>query len=148
MIRKMLAEDASEVARIEQEVFGTGWSEKSFLDALHRDDTIYLVEEDEYRIKGYCGIWISYESADLCNIVVLEKYRKQGIGETLLTEAMCQAERNGVERIMLEVRESNISAIHLYEKLRFRHIYRRKAYYSNPKEDAIIMEYRVENIRQ
>ena len=59
----------------------------------------------------------------------------------MLSEAMRQVEQSGVKRIMLEVRESNKSAIHLYEKLGYRHIHRRKAYYSNPKEDALIMEY-------
>lgn len=140
MIREMEWEDISKVAELEKKIFSVPWSEKSFRDSFASQDTIYLVEALEGEIAGYCGIWISFDTADLCNIAVANSYRRKGIAERLLQEIFSLAKKRQVERILLEVRESNQGAIALYQKSGFRHIGIRKGYYHAPVEDAILME--------
>ncbi len=139
-IRKMHENDAEIVAKIESDIFSTPWSEKDFSDAVKNESNLYLVSEESEKISGYCGLWISYECADLCNMAVVKSQRGQGTGYLLLEESFRQCIERGVERIILEVRSSNEAARHLYEKTGFNYISTRKNYYKNPCEDALIME--------
>lgn len=140
MIRKMELEDINKVAELEKNIFSMPWSEKSFRDTLTSQDTIYLVEVFEEEIVGYCGIWISFDTADLCNMAVAPSQRRKGIAKRLLQEIFSLAEKRQVERILLEVRESNLGAIALYRESGFQQIGIRKGYYHAPEEDAILME--------
>lgn len=140
MIRKMTAEDIAEAVMIEKSIFSKPWSEKSFRDALASEDNIYLAEIQEGKVVGYCGIWTSFDTADLCNMAVLPECRRKGIADRLLEEAVSIAGEKAVERIVLEVRESNEAAIRLYQKHNFRKIGVRRGYYTVPKEDAVLME--------
>ena len=139
MIDRLQEKDIDQVAQIEAEIFSVPWSIKSFKDALASEQNIYLKAETDGQIVGYCGIWTSFESADLCNIAVKKEFRKAGLGQKLL-EAGIQEAAKGVERILLEVRQSNKAAIRLYEKNGFQTIGLRKSYYTKPVEDAILME--------
>jgi len=140
MIREMEFDDINKVAELEKKIFSTPWSVKSFRDSLAARDTIYLVEVLEGEIAGYCGIWISFDTADLCNLAVAHSQRRKGVAERLLQEVSSFAEKRQVKRILLEVRESNLGAIALYQKSGFRQIGIRKGYYHMPEEDAILME--------
>ena len=95
---------------------------------------VYLYEE-EGKVLGFIHVDSHFEIMDLINIVVLKKYQNKGIGNKLLDFVVNNEE---YDRIMLEVRESNANAIHLYEKYGFKEIYRRRKYYGE--EDAVIME--------
>jgi ribosomal-protein-alanine N-acetyltransferase len=79
------------------------------------------------------------DDAHIVAIAVRESYRRRGIGETLLAEAIDLAMRNFQETVTLEVRRSNTAAQALYEKYRFLKVGVRKRYYSDNHEDAIIM---------
>lgn len=140
MVRTMKETDVDQVVSIENVTFSDPWSRKSFLDAVKSCDTLYLVEEREGKIAGYCGFWISFDNADLCNMAVASEYRQKGIGTRLLKEGMEILKQKKVENILLEVRQSNQNAQKLYEKLEFQTIGVRKGYYSHPKEDAILMK--------
>lgn len=139
IIREMQEVDLPQVVQLEEAVFSKPWSEKSFRDAYMREDTIYLVAEDK-NIIGYCGIWCMAEDGDLCNIAVATAWRRQGVGRKLLEEAFGCCRRRQMKRILLEVRASNEPAKRMYQKILFREIGRRKGYYSEPLEDAVIME--------
>jgi ribosomal-protein-alanine N-acetyltransferase len=78
---------------------------------------------------------------ELENIAVLPAYRRQGIGLGLLSALLAQARSSRAERILLEVRASNQSAIRFYEASGFQLLARRGEYYRNPVEDALILEY-------
>ncbi len=145
MIRQMREQDIDAVAAIEQEIFSKPWSKKSFQDALQSEHTIYLVAEDETGLTGYCGIWLSGETGDLCNMAVVSSCRKRGIGKVLLLEGIRQSAKKGVVELFLEVRESNVSASILYEKTGFQKIGIRKGYYHAPTEDAVIMRCEIGN---
>lgn len=81
MIREMEWEDVSKVAELEKSIFSVPWSEKSFRDSFASQDTIYLVEVLDGEIAGYCGIWVSYDTADLCNMAVAHSHRRKGIAK-------------------------------------------------------------------
>lgn len=95
---------------------------------------VYLYEEDN-RVLGFIHVDSHFEIMDLINIVVKEEYQNKGIGSQLLEFVI---NNESYDKIMLEVRETNLNAIHLYEKYNFKEIYRRKKYYGDC--DAVIME--------
>jgi [ribosomal protein S18]-alanine N-acetyltransferase len=90
-------------------------------------------------IVGYVGVWLMVDQAHVVAIAVREEYRRQGLGELLLAESVEMAQSNGQESVTLEVRRSNESAQALYEKYRFLKVGVRRRYYSDNKEDALIM---------
>ena len=140
MIRRMELEDLDQVMVLERQIFSRPWSEESMRSALQQQETIYLVDEADGRIRGYLGIWCMAEDGDLCNMAVAEQVRRGGVASGLLKKGMAYCRKQGVQRILLEVRESNLPAKTLYQREGFAPIGVRKQYYSEPREDAIIME--------
>jgi ribosomal-protein-alanine N-acetyltransferase len=90
-------------------------------------------------IVGYIGVWLMVDQAHIVAIAVREAYRRQGLGELLLSESIDMALSNGQESVTLEVRRTNLSAQALYEKYRFLKVGVRRRYYTDNKEDALIM---------
>ncbi len=138
-VRRMQEEDVWTVSRIEQEVFSMPWSRKGFLDALNLDNTLFLVAEEDGRIVGYLGMYLSLEEGEITNVAVAEPSRGKGIGGLLLSEIKKEAKRRSIEKISLEVRVSNQTAIRLYERNGFQICGIRKDFYQLPKEDAYVM---------
>lgn len=138
-IRLMCQSDLEQVATIEREIFSIPWSEKSFAESLASDNTIYLVAEKENKIVGYCGMYISFEEGNITNVAVSPTYRRQGIAELMICEIFRLAKERKVSDVILEVRETNVSAINLYEKLGFKESGIRKNFYEKPTENALIM---------
>lgn len=130
------------VAEIAKESLPEHWSVESIRDVLRYENNIYYVacSPENNRIIGFAGIMIIADEAELLNIAVHPVFRTQRIGELLLERMLQEAVRSGAYRVLLEVRESNVSAQNLYMKYQFTQIAKRKNYYSNPVEDAIIME--------
>lgn len=129
-----------QVAALEQEIFAHPWSEASIQKAFEKEENIYIVAAEGQMVYGYCGIWCSFETADLCNIAVAPDKRGQGIAGEILRYAKDACRQKGVESILLEVRETNAAARSLYQKNAFEEISRRKQYYKDPVEDAVIMQ--------
>ncbi len=139
-IREMRQADLGEVAELERQIFSRPWSEESFRNALSSPDHCYLVAVCGESIVGYCGLWCSFDTADLCNLAMAEEFRKQNLGSALLRHGLAAVQRKGVERVLLEVRCSNAPAIALYAKFGFEELGIRRGYYSYPAEDGILME--------
>lgn len=142
-IRPMTKEDCKEVTRIDQVCFSDAWSLSMFEDLFRYPVNHYFVAELEQKnpfIVGFAGILTSIDTADVMNIGVLPEYRKQGVGELLLKKLEKMAKFSNCEQILLEVRESNIPAIHLYQKNGYAKIAVRKNYYLNPMEHGIVMQ--------
>ncbi len=139
IIREMKETDAPEVAAIEEKIFSQPWSADGFRSSLSSADTLYLVVECDGQIAGYCGFLKSFDEADITDVAVSEACRGKGIGYQMLTELMRRGRERGIARFTLEVRVSNASAIHLYEKLGFASVGIRKNFYERPREDAMIM---------
>lgn len=140
IIREMHEEDAVFVAELENSIFNMNTKPGSLADECRRDNSVYIVACEGDSIIGYCTIIASFETADLCNIAVKEDYRKQHIAEMIFEYAVKKCRAKSVERILLEVRESNIPAICFYDKMDFEKIGMRKNYYSNPSENALILQ--------
>ena len=141
LVRNMSAEDIHAVVEIEKECFSLPWSEKSFEESIAREDTIFLVcEENAETIMGYIGMYLSFDEASITNVAVASQFRKKGCGELLVIAAKEAAKAAGAESIFLEVRVSNVPAISLYKKQGFESLGIRKKFYEHPIEDAIIMK--------
>ena len=83
------------------------------------------------------------------NVAVSPAYRRQGIGESLMVALMEALKERGIESLTLEVRASNEGAIALYDRLGFQQVGRRPNYYTDPREDALIMRkelYHADNV--
>ena len=85
------------------------------------------------------GINVILDEGYIANVAVDPKYRKAGVGTLLVRRIFSLAREKGLSFVTLEVRASNENAISLYEKCGFKTEGRRKNFYSDPKEDAIIM---------
>lgn len=138
-IRRMTKEDLPEVAEIEADIFTMPWSAKGFGDAIENPYTLYLVALEDGKIAGYCGLWQSFEEADITNVAVREECRGRHTGTMMLDRLMELGKEQGITRFTLEVRSSNSAAVRLYEKLGFSSVGIRKRFYEKPVEDAVIM---------
>lgn len=139
IIRKMEVADAVKVAEIEKEVFSLPWSQKSFEDAVQKDNNMYFVACDGDKIAGYIGAWGVFDEADVTNVCVASEYRRQGIAQQLLNELIAEGHHRGIFSLFLEVRESNLPAQKLYEKNGFQNVGMRKNFYEKPVENGIVM---------
>lgn len=139
IIRKITQEDLTAAVAIESACFRQNWStamlEESFASAWN----LFLGAEEEGKLIGYGLLSVIAGEGEVLRIAVLEGFRQRGIGRELL-EVMAEAARQkGAEGLTLEVRESNLAARKLYLCAGFQEEGRRKDYYREPKEDAIIM---------
>jgi ribosomal-protein-alanine N-acetyltransferase len=134
--------DIMEVHTIAKKCFTTPWHVRSFEYELGNKDAILYVAVLDNEIAGYACLRSILDKTHILDIAVTPGLRLTGIGSMLLRGALQELRRlkKGADLITLEVRESNIAAIRLYEKFGFKEIGRRKDYYKKPREDAIIME--------
>lgn len=137
----MKPDDIDGVAAVERRSFSVPWSEKMFLEELENPNTVYYVAEISNTIVAYFGMWIIAGEAHITNIAVDPSYRRHRIGSGLMRIIMEIAREKKLTGITLEVREGNAPAITLYKQFGFRVEGRRKAYYSDNQEDALIMWY-------
>lgn len=138
--RSMRMEDIPAICEIEQEAFTTPWTSAAFHNELTTNQFArYMVMECAEEVIGYGGMWIIIDEAHITNIAVREKFRGKKLGERLLREMQQTAGFFGAVRMTLEVRPSNRVAQGLYEKLGFYGVGVRRGYYTDNREDAIIM---------
>ena len=135
----MTDDHVAQIAELERLCFSDPWSEKSIASELVNGLSIWLVAEHEGKVIGYVGSQSVMGEADMMNVAVHPDHRRQGVAEALITALIKALMRNDVYCLSLEVRASNAPAIGLYEKLGFAEVGRRRNYYRNPKEDALIL---------
>ena len=119
--------------------FSDPWSEKSIETELSCRLSVWLVALEGEQVVGYVGSQTVIDESDMMNIAVHPDFRRRGIAEALVAELEAALRQRGSRALTLEVRDSNASAIALYEKLGFSQVGLRKNYYRNPKEDARIL---------
>lgn len=131
--------DIEEIAKIEKQLFSEPWSEESFLEALHREDNIFLVACCDEEIVGYALLYGMLDEGEIPTIATHPMHQKQGIATELLVSLQKECREKGIERIFLEVREGNLAAQRLYHKCGFEVVGKRKQFYRFPTEDALVM---------
>lgn len=117
------------------------WSEQSYKNVFQpgAPERIFLVIEDHGELQAFLVARISAAECELENLVVAAQYHRCGLASQMLQALIATAREHNLERILLEVRESNEAARALYAKFGFLENGRRKAYYSQPPEDAILL---------
>jgi [ribosomal protein S18]-alanine N-acetyltransferase len=137
-IRRMAYADLPHVIAIERRAFPTPWSLAMFVLELSKPSGICLVALLDGRIVGYL-VCSRYDTVwHVMNVAVDDRLLRQGIASALLERLFEMADKPN-EQYTLEVRTSNEAAIRLYERFDFRAAGRRRAYYHDNREDALIM---------
>jgi ribosomal-protein-alanine N-acetyltransferase len=137
-IRQLAYADLPQVIAIERRAFPTPWSLAMFVLELSKPSGICLAALEDGEIIGYL-VCSRYDTVwHLMNVAVEPKRQRQGIASALLERLFEQADKPS-EQYTLEVRTSNDAAIRLYERFGFRAAGRRRAYYHDNREDALIM---------
>ena len=139
IFRKGTEEDIKYIAELEKKTFSDAWTEKGVQDTFEQNQAFITVAEDGARVVGYCIIYYVMEEAEIARIAVSEDVRRLGIGKGLLDYTCKCSRKKQIERLLLDVRESNEGAIAFYKKYGFKMDGIRKNFYEMPREDAVLM---------
>lgn len=138
-IRAWKYADILPISELEKECFpDEPWSFQMLVSSFESENFYGVLAEDGGEIIGYGGITVAFDSADIANVAVTEAFRRSGVGSAVLSELLSVAKSRGAEKVFLEVRVSNATAMALYLKNGFKGVYARTRYYSNG-EDCIVM---------
>ena len=135
IIENMNSQHLDGVVNIEKICFVHPWLMDDLEQQLNLDTSHFAVATLDGNVVGYMGLQIFSGEGYVTNVAVLPEYRRQGIAKMLIEKQL----QNEMSFITLEVRESNLPAIKLYESCGFENVGIRPKFYSNPTENAIIM---------
>ncbi|HYF84356.1 MAG TPA: tRNA (adenosine(37)-N6)-threonylcarbamoyltransferase complex dimerization subunit type 1 TsaB [Clostridia bacterium] len=139
-LQEMSFEDIDQVYEIESLSFTTPWSRESFESELSKNTLAkYFVAKVDGVVAAYGGMWIVLDEGHITNIAVHPDFRGRRIGEKIVQSLLKAAKDSKAVHVTLEVRASNEVARNLYKKLGFVDSGRRKGYYADTGEDAVIM---------
>ena len=137
--RPMGRGDVPAVAEIERICFRSPWTERMFMSELKNRLACYHVVEHAGKLIAYAGMWTFLDEAHITNVAVLPEYRRQGLGTKVMLWSMEAAHRRKATKMTLEVRVSNLGAQAMYANVGFAVAGRRKRYYSDTGEDALVL---------
>ena len=165
-VERMLLEDIPSVMEIEKAAFPRAWPEKAYRYELTENPNAYFVvarmssappqparrhwlaqllkpaqaaAAPATKIIGFAGMWMYVDEAHIATIATHTSWRRHGIGERILLSLMREAQQRNAALVTLEVRISNTVAQNLYLKYGFEEVGRRKGYYQDNLEDALLM---------
>lgn len=144
-IEPMDVGDLDEVLPIERASFQTPWSRGAFLHELRKNHVArcWVARAETVSapaVVGYLCLWEIGPEVHITNLAVHPEWRRRGIARALLARMLLDARHRRVRLAILEVRPTNVEARNLYESLGFRVVGRRKGYYVDTGEDALVME--------
>jgi ribosomal-protein-alanine N-acetyltransferase len=143
LIRRAGLADVPAIWAIEKASFPTPWSRWSFLGELGHGNSHTLVAGPAsplpWQTWGYLIFWVVLDEMHILNLAVHPEHRRRGIARRLLAEGLAQARELGAELAWLEVRTSNLAAQALYESFGFKEVGRRRRYYADTQEDALLL---------
>lgn len=135
--------DMDEILEIERDAFSTPWSRALFNAELNNPISRILVVKTLHQhievIAGYAVYWLVADELHLQKIAVRREMRKRGVASLILREAFLSSSSQNISKATLEVRASNLPALHLYRKFDFSVKGRRPLYYDDTGEDALIL---------
>ena len=137
MLRYAENKDVSDILSLDKENFSNNFEEEFYLEYIKNQRVI--VAEKEKNVIGYILFNQILDEAEIYKIVVLKDFRKKQIAFKIIEFLLNELKKSDVKKIFLEVRKSNIPAINLYKKCEFIDIREIVDYYSNPKENGIMM---------
>jgi ribosomal-protein-alanine N-acetyltransferase len=139
-IEDMTLDDITVVQEIENEIFLTPWPRNAYRRELQQNKlATYIVMRDGDELIGYAGMWKMGDEAHVTTVGVRRRDQGKGFGLALMLALIDRAYAMGSRWMTLEVRASNQGAMGLYEKLGFKVIGRRRGYYTDDGEDAVVM---------
>lgn len=145
IIRLMQPDDLDAVTQIDQISFSSPWPQNAFEYELleNRNAVCWVVEEvfptHPNEIIGALIVWLVVDEAQIATFAIHPDARRKGVGEALLDVSLNDAQQKGAAKAILEVRAGNSAAINLYKKFGFKVVGRRKRYYQDNHEDAVLM---------
>ena len=140
LIRKMILEDIPAVVQLDQVSFSLPWPERSFrFEVTDNPASRCWVAEIDRRIAGMVVAWLFVNEVHIATIATHPDFRRMGIGSRLLSHTLLHALEEGARSSFLEVRESNLAAREMYRKFGYEEEGRRRRYYRDNDEDAILM---------
>ncbi len=139
IFRRATKEDVKHIAALEGRVFSDAWTVQGITETYDQPQTFLTVAEENGVIVGYCIVYYVLEEGEIARIAVDEKIRRQGVGRGLLDYTMICCRQMKLQRVLLDVRESNAAARAFYVSYGFAEDGMRKNFYDNPKEHAILM---------
>lgn len=138
-IRPMSTADLPRVMEIEYACYTMPWNETTFRGLLRRSDADLFVLEADGVVAGYAVFWSVLDQGELGNVAVSPEWRRRGFARRLLDAVTARARERRIREVFLEVRVSNLRAQHIYRRYGFREVGRRRNYYMEPVEDALVM---------
>jgi ribosomal-protein-alanine N-acetyltransferase len=134
-------EDLDAVADLEAASFTNPWTREMLERELTQSNVarVYVLRLPGYRVAAFCACWFVYDELHINTIAVDPAHRRRGLATALMQHLVGEAVGEGVQRALLEVRQSNVPALRLYEGLGFRVAGLRRGYYSHPDEDALVL---------
>ena len=137
----MRPDDLDEVVTIERASFGMPWSRGAFLYEIEQNRVArcWVLREDD-RVAAYLCLWEIADELHVTNIAVHPALRRRGLARRLLAAILEDGRARRLRAVTLEVRPTNDEARTLYESFGFRVVGRRRGYYYDTGEDALIME--------
>jgi ribosomal-protein-alanine N-acetyltransferase len=146
VIAPMEERDIQQVMAIDRRSFANPWSAESYHYELAENPAAHflvaLVAAEpnvERRVLGYAGYWLIVDEAHIGTLAVHPDWRRRGLGEKLLAALLAQARKLGASTALLEVRAGNLAAQELYRQHGFEEAGRRKTYYRDNGEDALLL---------
>ncbi len=138
-IREILSQDLPSLAKLEAENFTDSWSQDALSDSLSQSYVHFYGAYKGKELVGYLIFSHIVDEVEIFRIAVRPSCRREGIARILLEALMTFGKDRKATRALLDVRESNEPAILLYKKTGFKEDGRRRDFYENPREDAILM---------
>lgn len=139
IFRKGTEEDIKYIVELESHTFSDAWTEKSVRNTFEQKQAFITVAEVDGNMVGYCIIYYVMDEAEIARIAINETVRRRGVGKGLLDYTCECCMKKQIERLLLDVRESNEGAIVFYKHYGFQNDGKRKGFYEMPKEDAVLM---------
>jgi ribosomal-protein-alanine N-acetyltransferase len=142
LVRPMKPDDIPAVMDIDRDSFPNPWPENTYAYELEQNPASHLLviqSREDARIVGVGGYWLVVDEAHVSTFAVHPAWRGRGVGRVLLAAVLRHAAGRGAVSAMLEVRAGNAAAQALYRGFGFRAVGRRRGYYKNNGEDAVLM---------
>lgn len=139
IVRELKVEDSAAVAEMEQQIFSDSWSEKSVLETVQQKQSVCFAAEKAGHLLGYLLAYHAADEAEIARIAVQKEARRQGAAGKLMQALEHYCEEHKMEKLLLDVRESNEAARSFYTKNGFVEDGIRQGFYVNPSEDAALM---------